>query len=122
MIPLGDELPAFRRPFMTYVILVAMLACWVLLQGAGFDERALAASVCNLGMVPAEITHRMPIGYAVPLSRDMSCLIDNDPINKFTPLTSMFLHGSWSHIIGNSLFFYVFGDNVEASMGRFRFL
>jgi membrane associated rhomboid family serine protease len=122
MIPLGDELPAFRRPFMTYVILVAIFASWVLLQGAGFDADVMAASVCNLGMVPAELTHQMPVGYAVPITRTLSCAIDDDPINKITPLTSMFLHGSWMHLIGNSLFFYVFGDNIEASMGRLRFL
>src|SRR6185503_8578634 len=39
-----------------------------------------------------------------------------------TPLTSMFLHGSWGHILGNAIFFWVFGNNIEDSMGRFRFL
>jgi len=49
-------------------------------------------------------------------------MVDQDPINRFTPLTSMFLHGSWSHILGNCLFFWVFGNNIEDSMGRLRFL
>src|SRR5437868_15063572 len=63
-----------------------------------------------------------PIGEAVPLGRNVACVIDNDPINKFTPLISMFLHGSWGHILGNALFFWVFGNNIEDSMGPGRFL
>src|SRR6266571_8295331 len=122
MIPLSDELPTVRTPWMTYAILAAMLLTWIFVQGAGFDQQALAASVCNLGMVPGEITHMAPIGEAVPLGRGMSCVVDNDPINIFTPLISMFLHGGWGHILGNALFFWVFGNNIEDSLGHFRFL
>ena len=49
-------------------------------------------------------------------------MVDREPINVLTPLTSMFLHGSWGHILGNCLFFWVFGNNVEDSMGRGRFV
>src|SRR3954470_5482330 len=122
MIPLSDELPTTRTPWMTYLILIAMLATWVVVQGAGFDQQAMAASVCNLGMVPGELTHMAPIGQAVPLGRGMACVVDNDPINRFTPLISMFLHGGWGHILGNALFFWVFGNNIEDSMGPGRFL
>jgi membrane associated rhomboid family serine protease len=52
---------------------------------------------------------------------NLVCLIDEQPINILTPLTSMFLHGGWMHLIGNSLYLWVFGNNVEDSMGRFRF-
>jgi membrane associated rhomboid family serine protease len=52
----------------------------------------------------------------------MACVIDDLPVNALTPLTSMFLHGSWGHLLGNALFFWVFGNNVEDSMGRIRFL
>src|SRR5919109_171704 len=48
-------------------------------------------------------------------------LSDENPTLR-TPVTSMFLHGSWGHLIGNGLFFWVFGNNVEDSMGRSRFL
>src|SRR5438045_7836168 len=107
---------------MTYIILAAMLLTWIFVQGAGFDQQALASSVCNLGMVPGELTHMAPIGQAVPLGRGMACVVDNDPINVLTPFTSMFLHGGWSHILGNALFFWVFGNNIEDSMGSTRFL
>jgi len=122
MIPLSDENPTLRTPVMTYLLLAAMLGTWVLVQGAGFDTYRLAASVCNFGLVPAELTHSRPIGFTVPIGAGMGCSIDNEPINVFTPLISMFLHGSWMHLLGNALFFWVFGNNIEDSMGRVRFL
>lgn len=122
MIPIGDENPTFRPPVVTWLLLAAIFATWAFVQGAGFNEYQLAASACNLGMVPAELTKSLPVGFAVPMGRGLACVIDAEPINTWTPLTSMFLHGSWAHIIGNSLFLWVFGNNVEDSMGRVRFL
>ncbi len=122
MIPLSDELPTVRTPWMTYTLLAAMLIVWIFVQGAGFDQQTLVASVCNLGMVPGELTHMAPIGTAVPLGRNLACVVDNDPINLLTPVISMFLHGGWGHLLGNCLFFWVFGNNIEDSLGSFRFL
>jgi len=122
MIPIGDNHPTLRAPLMTYAILAGMAAAWYYLQGAGMDPVRLAHSVCNLGMVPGELTHLAPIGTAVPLTRNLACVVDNDPINFRTPFTSMFLHGGWGHLLGNVAFFWVFGNNVEDSMGRLRFL
>ncbi len=122
MIPLGDELPTLRTPWMTYAILAVTWASWLFVQGAGLDPVRLASTICDLGMVPGELSHRAPLGLAVPIGPGMACVVDNLPINKWTPLTSMFLHGGWLHIIGNSLFFWVFGNNIEDSMGRWRFL
>ena len=122
MIPLSDELPTVRTPWMTYLLLAAMLLVWIFVQGAGFDQQTLVASVCNLGMVPGELTHMAPIGTAVPLGRNVACVVDNDPINVLTPVISMFLHGGWGHLLGNCLFFWVFGNNIEDSLGSFRFL
>jgi len=122
VIPISDENPTLRTPVMTYLILAAMFGTWIVVQRAGLDPRALAASVCNLGMVPGELTHQAPIGEAVPIGAGLACVVDDEPINILTPLISMFLHGSWGHILGNALFFWVFGNNVEDSMGRGRFL
>ena len=122
MIPLSDENPTLRTPIMTYGLLVIIFATWLLIQGAGFDVIALASSVCNYGMVPGELTEQAPLGSGVPLGNGMACVIDDFAINTFTPITSMFLHGSWGHILGNSLFLWVFGNNVEDSMGRLRFV
>ena len=122
MIPLGDGIRPARTPVMTYLILAATWAVWLLVQRGGADPQILAASVCNWGMVPGEITHRAAVGYAVPIGEGMACVVDNDRINILTPLLSIFLHGGWGHIIGNSLYLWVFGKNVEASMGAPRFL
>jgi membrane associated rhomboid family serine protease len=126
MIPLSDDNPTLRTPVMTYLILAAIGATWVFIQGAGGllpgGSLALIRSVCELGMVPGELTGRAPLGTVVPLGDGMGCVVDNQPINLLTPLTSMFLHGGWMHLLGNCLFFWVFGNNVEDSMGRMRFL
>ena len=122
MIPIGDENPTLRTPIMTYVVLGVTIATWLVIQGAGFDAFRLAASVCNYGLVPAELTHQRPVGFAVPIGAGLACAIDDSQINLLTPVTSMFLHGSWLHLLGNSAYFWVFGNNVEDSMGRFRFL
>jgi membrane associated rhomboid family serine protease len=122
MFPLSDENPTLRTPVMTYAILAATIGSWVLLQGAGLEPNKLVASICNLGMVPGEITGRARVGSGVAISPEAACLIDTESINMFTPVISMFLHGGWGHLLGNSMFFWVFGNNVEDSMGRFRFL
>jgi membrane associated rhomboid family serine protease len=95
---------------------------WLGVQGAGFDAHSLAASICNWGLVPGELTGRARIGAGIPLGGGAYCLVDADPRNILTPLTSMFLHGGWGHLLGNGLFLWVFGNNVEDSMGRGRFV
>src|SRR5215212_377655 len=122
MFPISDDNPTLRFPLVTVATLLALGLAWVFVQGAGFDAGILAASVCNLGLVPGEITHQAPLGSAVEIGRGLMCVVDDDPINKLTPLTSMFLHGGWMHLLGNGLFLWVFGNNVEDSMGRFRFI
>ena len=122
MIPIGDENPTLRTPVMTYVLLGVTVATWLLFQGAGFDALRLAVSVCDFGLVPAELTHGRPIGFTVPIGAGLGCAIDDHRINVLTPVISMFLHGSWGHLLGNAVYFWVFGNNVEDSMGRFRFL
>lgn len=122
MIPLGDELPSLRPPIMTYLILATLVGVWIFVQGAGVNEVQLATSICNLGLVPGEITHMARLGTAIPLGDGMVCVVDNESINVLTPLFSIFLHGGWLHLLGNCLFFWVFGNNVEDSMGHVRFL
>jgi membrane associated rhomboid family serine protease len=121
-IPISDENPTLRFPVVTVILLLLMGAVWVVVEGAGLDSRALAAAVCNYGLVPGELTGKARVGTAIPLGQGLACVVDNDQINLLTPLTSMFLHGGWLHLLGNGLFLWVFGNNVEDSMGRFRFL
>src|SRR5690242_11491146 len=125
MIPISDENPTLRTPVATWLILGAMFAVWFVVQGGGLPgtDLQLAKSVCNLGMIPGELTGRAPVGQAfwiVP--NQVACAVDRDRINILTPLISMFLHGGWGHILGNAIFFWVFGNNIEDSMGPARFL
>jgi membrane associated rhomboid family serine protease len=122
MIPISDDNPRLRFPLVTILILAAMGAVWLFVQGGGLDPLRLSETVCNLGLVPGEITRQSPVGTAVPLGMGLYCIVDREPINVLTPLISMFLHGSWAHLLGNALFLWVFGNNVEDSMGRARFL
>jgi membrane associated rhomboid family serine protease len=124
MFPLSDDNPTLHTPIMTWLILAAMFAVWLVVQGGGLpgNDVLLVKSLCNYGMVPGELTHRVPLGFEVPIAQGWACAIDRDAINVFTPLTSMFLHGGWGHLLGNALFFWVFGNNIEDSMGPWRFL
>ena len=121
MIPISDENPTLHTPWMTWLLIGTTVAVWMIVQGAGSGER-LPVSVCNFGLVPGELTHRAPVGLTVPLAENLGCAVDRLPINRLTPITSMFLHGSWGHLLGNLLFFWVFGNNIEDSMGPGRFL
>ncbi len=129
MIPIGDENPTLRTPWATYLLLGSLAGVWFVVQGAGAGLELLR-SVCNLGMVAGELTGLAQVGLAVPLGavetptgiQAMACVVDREAINLWTPLTSMFLHGGWMHLLGNALYLWVFGNNVEDSMGRARFL
>jgi membrane associated rhomboid family serine protease len=122
MFPLDTENPRLRAPLVTIALLLIIGAVWIFLQTGGLSPYALAASVCNWGLVPGELTQQATVGTAVPLGPGLACIVDREPINVLTPLTSMFLHGGWGHVLGNSLFLWVFGGSIEDSMGRPRYL
>lgn len=116
MFPIRDENPQLTVPFVTFAIIALNVAAWLLLQGLG-SEPALTRSVCQLGLIPGDLLGtidpaRMPASFP--------CAIDGEA-NWLTLLTSMFMHGSWMHIVGNMWFLWIFGGNVEDSMGHVRF-
>jgi membrane associated rhomboid family serine protease len=130
VIPVYDKNPVRRPPVVTYgliaictaVFLLGPLSGFVHLYGGGHVlqcEQALYFD--RWGVVPTELFHgRLP--------PDQLGLPAGCPAPKPFPkvpflsvLTSMFLHGGWLHLVGNMLFLYVFGDNVENRMGRVRF-
>jgi membrane associated rhomboid family serine protease len=115
MFPLRDDNPTEIFPLFTVLLIAACGAAWTLIQGAGLDPAALEGSVCALGAIPAEVTGRGLGGGPVG-----PCPMGG--LTWPTLFTSMFLHGSWMHLIGNMWFLWIFGNNVEDSMGRFRFL
>jgi len=120
MIPYRDDNPTFRTPVVTVALIAANVAAWLLLQGMG-QSPALEQSVCRLGLVPGHLLGAISPGTAVRLGPDAYCRIGDLPAWA-TVLTSMFMHGGWLHLIGNMWFLWIFGNNVEDSTGRFRFL
>jgi len=118
--PLRDDNPTLRTSVVTFTIIALNVVAWLLVQGAGSDPW-LAESVCRLGVIPGELLGTVPAGTVVPLGAHAACRIQGTP-QWITLLTSMFMHGGWLHLVGNMWFLVVFGDNVEDSMGRGRFL
>ncbi len=109
MIPLSDDNPSSIAPVVSIgLIVVCVLAfLWQLSLGAEGAQRMVYA----LGAIPAVL-------FGV---RDLPAEIAIVP--PFASMfTSMFLHGSWMHLIGNMLYLWIFGDNVEDAMGHIRFV
>jgi membrane associated rhomboid family serine protease len=119
MIPLRDENPTVHRPIATIAIIALNAAVWGLLQGFG-TEPALAKSICLHGLVPGDLLGTAAAGTQFPLSDKLVCVLDGSS-SWTSVVSSMFMHGSWLHIIGNMWFLWIFGDNVEDVMGPVRF-
>jgi len=120
MFPYRDDNPTLATPVVTFLLMGINVAVWILVQGMG-AEPLLSRSVCQLGLIPGEYLGRLPEGYTLPMSPTTTCVLGGGS-SLLTPLTSMFLHGGWFHLIGNMWFLWVFGNNVEDSMGRVRYL
>ena len=120
MFPYHDENQTQRTPYVTMALIAMSTLAWLLAQGAG-SEMALAQSVCELGLIPGELTQSIPVGTRFPMGEGMACL--TDPGAQYSHvLTSMFLHGSWMHLLGNMWFLWLFGNNIEDAMTRPRFV
>ena len=120
MIPYHDENATQRTPAVTLLLIALNVAVWLLVQGAG-STLPLAASVCNLGLIPGELTGLGPVGARLPMGQGLVCVTDPGA-GWENLLTSMFLHGSWMHLLGNMWFLWLFGNNIEDSMTRPRFV
>jgi membrane associated rhomboid family serine protease len=97
MIPLKDINPSRSFPIVNLTIILICSAVW--LYEVSLEEYEFNHFIYNFGLVPMEVFSK--------------------PYQLFT---HMFLHGSWLHIIGNMWFLWVFGDNVEDRLGKFKYL
>jgi membrane associated rhomboid family serine protease len=120
VIPYHDENETQRTAYVTIAIVAINVAVWILVQGAGAPV-ALATSVCNLGLIPGELTMSIPPGAGFPMGDGLVCVTDPGR-QAGNVITSMFLHGGWMHLLGNMWFLWLFGNNVEDSMTRPRFV
>jgi len=110
--PLRDDNPTELPPIFTVGVILLCIAVWIYVQGAGISAPTLQRSVCTLGAIPAEVTGDLVGRGPCPTGG----------LTWQALITSMFLHGSWMHLIGNLWFLWIFGNNVEDSMGHLRFL
>ncbi len=119
MLPIRDDNPSILTPVATYALIAANAAVWLLVQGLG-SEPSLSRSVCQLGLIPGELLQTVAPGTALQLTDTSACVIGDSP-SWLTPVTSMFMHAGWLHFLGNMWFMWIFGNNVEDSMGHARF-
>ncbi len=120
MIPYRDENETQRTAIITLTIIALNVLIWIVVQGAG-SPVPLARSVCELGLIPGELTGSLRVGARLNMGDGLVCTID--PGRQFSHIfTSMFLHASWMHLLGNMWFLWLFGNNIEDSMGRLRFI
>jgi membrane associated rhomboid family serine protease len=113
VIPLRDANPVRRVPIVTIGLIVACVAAFAYelgTQSTGGDS-ALEAMFFQYGLVPADLTAALSGNPTQSLSREL-----------LTIPTSMFLHGGWLHLIGNMLYLWIFGNNIEDRLGRLPFL
>lgn len=104
MIPLRDDNPTLLWPVVTVTLIIANAA--VFFYELSLEPRHLDTFFYQMGMVPAALTQAYIPGAG----------------GYFTIFTSMFLHGGWMHIVGNMLYLWIFGNNIEDSMGHLRFI
>ncbi len=118
MFPIRDDNPHFLTPYVTYGLIGANALAWILIQGMGTTE-PLAQSICALGLIPGKLLGSVAPGAAIEMGPYL-CRIDGAG-SWVTAVSHMFLHGGWLHLLGNLWFLWIFGNNVEDSMGHLRF-
>jgi membrane associated rhomboid family serine protease len=105
MIPLRDKNPSRTIPFVNYVLIILNIIIFLFEISLG---KGMEQFIYTFGVVPSYLMNDI---------RTLS--IDVGTVIPF--LTSMFLHGGWMHLLGNMLFLYVFGDNVEDRLGHWKY-
>ena len=109
MFPIHDDNPTRITPYVSYVLLAACIL--VFLWQVSLDDMVHQAVVYAFGVIPSVL-------FAV---KSLPAELELLPA-WLTIFTSMFLHGGWMHLIGNMLYLWVFGNNVEDAMGHARFI
>ncbi len=108
MIPIGDSPRSRTTPYVTYLLILANFV--VFFGELGMTELDLQQFFFDWGVVPRILSDYLADPSAAHLDE------------AYRPLTAQFIHAGWLHILGNMLFLYIFGDNVEDAMGHVRYL
>jgi len=113
LFPLRDTIPSRRKPYVMWAIIITNIA--VFIYELLLSDGELLLLIYNHGLVPARYTK----GHILLYNR---FLIQYNRLDLSPFVTSIFLHGGWTHLLGNMWTLFIFGDNVEDMLGHFRFL
>jgi membrane associated rhomboid family serine protease len=135
VIPVYDSNPTRRRPYVTWALIAVNAVAFLLspvARGPLLGQPSTAqlcrqqAYFLEYGAVPAELTSNRPLDYTYGAATgDDACFRVAPDYRKrpwLSAITTMFVHGGWLHLLGNMLFLWVFGNNVEDRFGRLNFL
>jgi membrane associated rhomboid family serine protease len=125
VIPLKDSIPTQRQTWLTIALIAVNVVVYFVFQHGGIFSGPKQSIVIDYGAIPFEITH--PGDECVQQGQQLVCGPDSrigvdQPSTWLTVFTAMFMHGSILHLAGNMLFLWIFGNNIEDSMGKVRFL
>jgi membrane associated rhomboid family serine protease len=130
MLPLADRNPTMRTPFVTVLLIAINIAVFVLWQGGGtFTSEEDTRFTFEHAAIPCELT----TGHPVTVEEVNRGTCESQPgadEHEIAPgknvylaaIVSMFMHGGWLHLLGNMLFLWIFGNNIEDRLGPLRFL
>ena len=112
MIPIKDDNPTQHFPIITILLILLNVAIFIhqVMLGPEFQ-----AFIYQFGVIPWEITHLQDAPH-------IPSIYQSDIPNIFTLFTSIFIHGGVLHLLGNMLYLWIFGDNIESLLGHMRFL
>jgi len=126
VIPIRDDNPTTKKPLVTIAIIAACIGIYGFVQphDSGGDVEFLAQHAA----IPCEVVHARPISNELSQECDGQLQIPGLPASSTTEpfphknvflaiVVSMFLHGSWLHVLGNMLFLWIFGNNIEERLG-----
>jgi len=125
--PLKDNIPTERTAFVTIALIAINVFVYFVLQKGGIFSGPVDAIVIDWGAIPYELTHpgeecAVDVNQIVCGRLDELGAAPDQPPTFLTAFSSMFMHGSILHLLGNMLFLWIFGNNVEDSMGPARFI
>jgi len=135
VIPVYDSNPTRKRPYVTWALIAVSVLAFLLspvVRGPVFGEPSTAqlcrqqAYFLEYGAVPVELTRNRPLDYTVgdAAGPEQCFQVAPDYVKRpwLSSVTAVFVHGGWAHLLGNMLFLWVFGNNVEDRFGRLKFL
>jgi membrane associated rhomboid family serine protease len=139
VIPVRDVNPVLRTPWVTYFLVVTNIVVFLLtpVSAIAVTGSASLQQTCQqraffdrFAAIPLELVHNRPLelvadGRIGIDQQGVGCVLTDPSYHKtpaFSAVTSMFLHGGWLHLLGNMLFLWIFGNNIEDRFGRLRYL